>query len=201
MKRTDIRAGVVYAVKSSYGPPSPIVFLEDGARGIYSRSPYGRGAPVERDPKRYKPKRGRGWEGTDCGYAAIRGGSAREGEAAELLRSVDLPAELARFLADKMPTADGLSFEIVTGLGKIDGLYDEELAAYEARQEAERAERKREQGEAEAARNRADAITFRLSAFDVDAEAVSKDREHWSHIVIPVADAEKLLALLAAKEA
>lgn len=42
MKRSSIKAGVVYAVKSSYGPPSPIVFLEDGAAGLYTRGAYGR---------------------------------------------------------------------------------------------------------------------------------------------------------------
>lgn len=39
MKRNDIKAGVVYAVKSSYGAPSPIVFLEDGVAGLYGIPP------------------------------------------------------------------------------------------------------------------------------------------------------------------
>lgn len=197
MKRTDIRAGVVYAVKSSYGPPSPIVFLEDGARGLYSRGDYGRGAPAERDPRIWKAQRGSGYGKSACGYAAIRPGSARDSDAAEELGAIDPAAELARFLADQQPAAEGLSFEIVTSLGQISGLYAEELAAYEGMRAAER----RRQAENRTARDRADSITDQLSAFGVDGEAVSKDRSHWSHICISVADAEKLIALLRDREA
>jgi hypothetical protein len=157
MKRTDIRAGVVYAVRSSYGPPVPVVFLEDGAAGLYGRDSYGRGPYRRLDGNFYKATAGKGLGSPARGYAALErnGGSGiPNADAAELLRAADPVAELARFLADGKPSAEGLRFAIVTSLGQIGGPYDEELAAYSAAKDAERERRRRidEERAAESAR-------------------------------------------------
>jgi hypothetical protein len=205
MKRSDIKAGVVYAVKSAYGPPGPIVFLEDGAAGLYQRDHYSSKVKQLAESKFSKAGRGGAFE-SGRGYAAVVRDYAAPGPGVKAdplpaMRALDCAAELERFRAGERPSAAGLRFEIVTSLNQVAGLYDEELAAYEARREAERAANRRKQAENKAARDRADAILDRLNALGVDGEAVSKGREPWSHICISVADAEKFLALLRDREA
>ena len=194
MKRTDIRAGVVYAVKSGYGPPSPIVFLEDGAAGLYSRGDYGRGAPAERDPRIWKAQRGSGYGTSDCGYAAmIRSGASglMYEDAAAAMAAADPGAELARFLADERPSGEGLMFSIVTSLGQISGLYDEELAAYNAAKEAERARERRLSEERAAESARRLGLVEALSAYGIRARDNSAGK-----IELSPDEADKLIALL-----
>ena len=200
MKRTDIRAGVVYAVKSSYGPPSPIMFLEDGAAGIYSRGNFGRGAP-RKLPADYKAKAGRGLSDSGRGYAAIRRNSVGDlttDEAVERLGAIDPAAELARFLADESPAVDGLRFEIVTSLGQITGLYAEAVTQYEAERKAERERRDQREAALATAWQRAASIRDGLAELGIRSTVVSAD--YGGSISLSLDEAEKLFALLAAKD-
>ena len=200
MKRTSIKAGVVYAVKSTCGSPTPIVFLEDGAAGLYGRGNYGRDPYRKFTEDEYtKAKRGSGFSESSLGYAAIKTGWNRNAsmpDAAEQMRGIDPATELARFLADEKPSTDGLEFEIVTGLGQIDGLYDEELAAYNARMEAERAAERRKSDERSAISARVGAVVEALSAYGIRAGGAWKGAQ----VELPVNEAEKLLAILRDRE-
>jgi hypothetical protein len=199
MKRTDIRAGVVYAIKSSYGAPAPIVFLEDGAAGLYGRGNYGRGAPRKLDEDKYtKARAGKGFSDSDRGYAAIEARRPREitdAAAALLMSEINPQAEMSRFLADERPSEEGLRFVIVTSLTQIGGLYDEELAAYEARKEAERAADQRKSDERGARIARIKAAIEALSAYGIRATGAWGEGQ----VELSPDEAEKLLALLAAK--
>ena len=196
MKRTSIKAGVVYAIKTRYGSPSPIVFLEDGAAGLYGRGNYGRDPYRKLDENSYtKAKRGTGFSESSRGYAAIKvswSGDLKDADAAEQMRAIDPEAELARFLADESPSVSGLAFELVTGLSQIDGLYDEELAAYNARMEAERAADRRKRNESAARTNRITAVIEALSAYGIRAKGAWEGKQ----VELSVDEAEKLLDLL-----
>lgn len=133
MKRTDIKAGVVYAVNSAYGSPTPIVFLQDGASGLFQRERGGgyRESGATKASTRY------GYSGRGTGYAAIR--PSRSGSFVELpfqarveaLYQLDAAAELERFRAGLEPLTAGAQFEVVTSLNKVRGEYKETKAAYE----------------------------------------------------------------------
>ena len=201
MKRTDIKAGVVYAIKSSYGPPSPIVFLEDGAAGLYGRSNYGQG-PIRKleENKHTKAKAGRagrGFSDSARGYAAINTSWSSKVSLADMIgqiRSASPDAELARFLAGKQPSVEGAGFEIVTSLGQIDGLYAEELAAYNARIEAEHAASRRKADEQTALAERIGTAVEGLSAYGIRAKGAWKSEQ----VELSADEAEKLVALLRA---
>lgn len=199
MKRTDIRAGVVYAVKSSYGPPIPIVFLEDGAAGLYGRGNYGRGAPRKlEESKTMKAKRGRGFSDSTRGYAAIArngGAGASNAEAAAAMKALDPAAELARFIADEQPSSEILHFRIEPSLNQITGLYDEELAAYEAQREAGRAADRRRQQEKAALAERAGGLQESLSAYGIRVRRATDGTFELS-----LDEAGKILALLRNRE-
>lgn len=200
MKRTDIRAGVVYAVKSSYGPPSPIVFLEDGAAGLYGRGGYGRGEIRKLEENSYtKAKRGSGFSDSARGYAALKASWQREfsnADAAQQMSAADPAAELARFLADEKPSAPALEFEIVTSLSQINGLYNEELAAYEAQQQGEREARRRHAEQKAAAAERAVSLKESLSAYGIRVTMATDEG-----FFLKLDEADKLLALLRDREA
>jgi hypothetical protein len=200
MKRTSIKAGVVYAVRSSYGAPAPIVFLEDGAAGLYGRGNYGRG-PYRKlaESSHTKAGRGKGFSESDHGYAVMersKVGDASDAEAAEQMRAASPEAELARFLADESPSADGLRFAIVTSLSQIGGPYDEELAAYSARVEAEKAAERRKSDARTVLAERITAAIEGLSAYGIRATGA------WAaeQVELSVDEAEKLLALLRDRE-
>lgn len=201
MKRNDIRAGVVYAIKSSYGPPSPIVFLEDGAAGLYSRGNYGRGPYRKLEENSHtKARVGKGFSEASRGYAVMERSAVDDlshADAAGQMRAANPESELARFLADENPTADGLRFTIVTSLNQISGLYDEELAAYEAQREAERAADRRKRNEATARSERITAAVEALSAHGIRAKGAWEGRQ----LELSVDEAEKLIALLRNREA
>ena len=198
MKRSSIKAGVVYAIKSSYGPPSPIVFLEDGAAGLYGRSNYGRG-PIRKfdENKHTKAKKGHGLSDSDRGYVAMKVSWAlgiSNAGAAERMRAIDPEAGLARFLAGESSSIDGVGFDIVTSLGQIDGLYAEELAAYSARLDAERSAGQRKADEQAARAARIAAVIEALSAYGIRAKGAWKGEQ----VELSVDEAEKLAALLRA---
>jgi hypothetical protein len=200
MKRTDIRAGVVYAIKGSYGAPRPIVFLEDGAARLYGKGSYGRGGIRKLDESKYtKAKKGTGFSESDRGYAAIKVAWSSEisaAETAELMRAVDPAAELARFLADERPSAEGLGFDIVTSLSQIGGLYDEELAEYNARIAAKRAAERHLTDERTALAARVGAVVESLSAYGIRAKGAWEGKQ----VELSVDEAEKLITMLRDRE-
>jgi hypothetical protein len=198
MKRTDIKAGVVYATKSSYGAPAPIVFLEDGAAGLYVRGNYGRG-PYRKlaEDKNTKAKGASGYSDSGRGYAAIKisaGGDLNYAEAAERMSTIDPVVELARFLASERPSAEGLGFDIVTSLSQIGGLYAEEKAAYDSMKAAEQEAGQRRREADRAASVRRWNIVDALNALGIGARGNSAGK-----IELSLDEAEKLLTLLAAK--
>lgn len=194
MKRTDIKAGVVYAVRSSYGPPTAIVFLEDGAAGLYQREPYGKsGIRKLTEDKFNKAKRGSGWSDTTKGYAAITARWDGKRDTLGLLAAIDPANELARFVASESPSVEGLEFSIHYTLSDISGLYADERAAYDARQEAERDARSRKDEAERAASARRRDTSESLSAYGIEARGNDKGR-----IELSLDEADKLVTLLRA---
>jgi hypothetical protein len=196
VKRTDIRAGVVYAVKASYGPPSPIVFLEDGAAGLYRRpSRSERGFVQVAEDKYTKAKRGTGWSGVTCGYAAViqswtgRNAGNDEGSLAALCE-IDAAAELERFRAGEGPASDLLQFDLITSLARIVP-WGEAVAEHEAQRSAER--KRRAEQDARSSRQRAVLEGLRRVGFAASA------REQGA-VGLSLEDAERLLATLAGRE-
>ena len=188
MKRTDIKAGVIYASKSSYGPPGIVVFLEDGAAGLYERQRHGPGVREVEENKYTKAKRGSGWSETTKGYAAIATRWDAKGDALALLGAIDPARELERFKAGEHPSVEGLEFDIRYTLTDISGLYAEEKAAYDAKEAAEQAARRRKAEADRAASARRRSITEALSAYGITAKDNAAGK-----IELSLDEAEKLL--------
>jgi hypothetical protein len=185
MKRKDIKAGVVYALKA-HGSPKPVVFLEDGAATLWEKMRHG-GGYRELSESLYKPRVGHGWDGTDRGFAIISGD-------AEALAGIDAAAEFARFRAGERPTDTELRFSLVTVLGQVIGPYGEAVAAYEQEQAQQREEMRRRHREIDAALLRLRAITEAFGEFGIRAGSGGSDR-----VSISIEDAERVIALLRAK--
>ena len=188
MKRTDIKAGVIYASRSSYGPPGIVVFLEDGAAGLYERQRHGKGIRKVDENKWTKAKRGSGWSETTKGYAAIAGHWDAKGEVLGLLSAIDPARELERFLAGEHPSVEGLEFDIRYTLTDISGLYAEEKAAYDAKEAAEQAARRRKAEADRAASARRRGIVEALSTYGITAKDNAAGK-----IELSLDEAEKLL--------
>ena len=191
MKRTDIKAGVVYAIRNSYGPPGIVVFLEDGAAGLYSRERHGNRIRQETENKYTKAKRGSGWGETTRGYAAVTARRDAKREAVSLLSTIDPARELERFRAGEHPSVEGLEFDIRYTLADVSGLYAEEQAAYDAKEAAERAARLRKQEADRAASARRRGIVEALNAYGIGARDNAAGKVEFS-----LDEADKLLALL-----
>jgi hypothetical protein len=191
MKRTDIRAGVVYAVKSSYGSPAPVMFLEDRAAGLYSRAQAG-GIRQHEENSHTKARRGQGFGSYNIGYVILKQDWMSAGtEPLPLPWQVDPDAELERFRAGEKPSVKGLTFDIITSVAKI-APWDATVAVAEAREAAETEAR----AKADAGRAKARAACDALLALGVNAKL-----SFGSHkIELDIWEAEKLIALLAAKE-
>ena len=191
MKRTSIKAGIVYASKSDHGSPSPVMFLEDGAAGIYSRQ---RGGSIRQQTETSytKAHRGRGWSDESIGYAAVVQDWITPGTKPALLPwALDPAAELERFRAGGKPSVPGLKFDIITSLGKI-GPWGAAVAEHEARLAAKReAEQK-----AEAGRVRAKAAHDGLRALGISARLSFSTHR----IELDIWEAEKLLDMLREQE-
>ena len=193
MKRADIKAGVIYATRSSYGPPAPIMFLEDAAAGIYSRQRDG-GIHQHEENKYTKARKSRGWSDNSIGYAAVVGAglyAAAEQDEQTLLSSLDPAAELELFRGGQKPSAVALRFTITTSLSQITD-WDDEMARYRARQDADRA--KVAASQAKAARRTALMETL------ADLGVTSQRSHDPRYIDISLDEADKLVALLQAKE-
>lgn len=191
MKRTDIRAGVVYAIKSSYGPPGAVVFLEDGAAGLYERQPHGAGVRKLEENRYTKAKRGSGWSETTKGYAAIVAPVA----ALDVLAAINPARELERFLANERPSSDDLEFSIRYTLTDVSGLYAEEKAAYDAKEAADREARRRKDEAARAASARRRSILEALDAYGIGARDNAAGK-----IELSLDEADKLIAMLRDRE-
>ena len=188
MKRTDIKAGVIYASKNSYGPPGIVVFLEDGAAGLYERQRHGKGIRKVGENKWTKAKRGSGWSETTKGYAAIAGHWDAMGEVLGLLSAIDPARDLERCLAGEHPSVEGLEFDIRYTLTDISGLYAEEKAAYDAKEAAEQAARRRKAEADRAASARRRGIVEALSTYGITAKDNAAGK-----IELSLDEAEKLL--------
>ena len=188
MKRTDIKAGVIYASRSSYGPPGIVVFLEDGAAGLYERQRHGPGVREVEENKYTKAKRGSEWSETTKGYAAIATRRDAEGDALALLGAIDPARELERFKAGEHPSVEGLEFDIRYTLTDISGLYAEEKAAYDAKEAAEQAARRRKAEADRAASARRRGIVEALSTYGITAKDNAAGK-----IELSLDEAEKLL--------
>jgi hypothetical protein len=215
VKRSDIKAGVVYAVHSSYGSPSPVVFLQDAAAGLFQRQ---RGGLIKdyTGQKWAKAHQGRGWSSYSMGYAAVKpsragsfnvesGGMSHQARI-QALHGLDTAAELQLFKEGKDPSVAGVEFEIVSSLGKIRGEYEAESIAYDAAQAAERLSRERKDAASQARRDRTQAAANALAK----AAGAWADEEEFSdlarfsagltdrpgRIAMSVEDAERLAALL-----
>lgn len=130
MKRTNIRAGVVYAIKSSYGPPVPVVFLEDGAATVYDK-PIG-ATGYRAHPEGTKARAGRGWSESSLGYATV--GKYWDVRLSDALPDLHLKtaSELKSFRDGGKPASSRLEFRLLTSLSRVVP-WDEAVAEYEAR--------------------------------------------------------------------
>jgi hypothetical protein len=193
VKRKDIKAGVVYAEPRSYGPPTAVVFLEDGAATVWQRvERYSGPDEVRALAADAKPQKGSGWRGRSQGYATVRGD-------AELLAGLDVAAELERFKADSQPSRDGLWFTLAFQLGKVAGPYADEVAAYKAREDAKRKADDDAKNRRLAARKRVDDVREALGEEAGIASQYVQDSYGKHGIWVSVEDAERLLTLLRAE--
>lgn len=192
MKRKNIKAGVIYAVKSSYGgSPSPVVFLEDGAAGLYRRGHDGTRFVQAAEDKYTKAKKGTGWTETTYGYAAVvRDGTATlPGGALGALAAIDASAELERFRTIGRPASGLLRFALITSLARI-ASWDDAVAEYKA---ARAADRKR-WDETNARTQRQTAVLAGLQDLGLSVSA----REQGA-VGMSLEAAERLLAMLSEK--
>jgi len=188
VKRSDIRAGTVYAVVS-YGRPNPLVFLEDKAERVWTE-PWNlvRNGPYTASPNT-KPHRDA--HGRDSGYAAVSGDSGQ-------LRDLDCKAELARFAGGQEPSREGLKFTLVFSLANIPGTYDEALAAWRKSLADSKTAREKQQAEAREHDRRLKAVTAGLAELDIRAS--STVAAYGPNLVgLDIDSAEKLLAMLQAR--
>jgi hypothetical protein len=200
VKRTDIRAGVIYAVKSSYGAPSPIVFLEDGAAGLWTRERY---HAEHIRPATYPGAKARAPKSFDppIGYAAVikSWGDATPADVLEALSTLDPATELERFRTGARPHSEALGFTILTTLGQIAGPYDEALAEYEAARKSQREREEEATALQQARRKRVKDARATLAAATGISSGYVQDSYGHDGIFITIEDTERLLALLAEK--
>ena len=185
MQRKAIKAGVIYAIKSDYGSPKPIVFLEDGAAGLYVRDRISRKVRKVTETGHTRARKGIGYLSPDYGYAAIRT-RLDAADAISLIGSIGPAAMLSRFLADETPGVEGLEFEIVCSLGQIIP-WAEAVAEFEGRRDADRKRTAETQARAERQRG----IISAFAAFGVRVSASGSE-----YVGLRLDEAERLLALL-----
>lgn len=198
MKRTDIKAGVVYAKQASaYGRPDPIVFLEDGAVTVYRANEYGDMAYTALENA--KPRRDAVYG--PAGYAVVvPNWKASTGDTLTAMRAIDPAAELPHFQSQKraesgqyVPGNGDLRFGVLVNLGKVTGEYDAMVAAYEAQVTAERQRRVQADAVAKRARERATALR---AAFDSLGFRAGCGASHGEGVSFSLDVAERLLAAL-----
>ena len=117
MKRTEIRAGVVYAVRQyRESSPDPVAFLED-APALWQRWD-GRWTPAD-DPHRVlRPREGTRFKAA-YGYPAVAAGNP------EALTGLDPAAELERLrLGVTEPRQPGTRWTLITRLATVTGPWE-----------------------------------------------------------------------------
>ena len=189
MRKQDIKPGVVYAYRegrltSDWREPSPCVFLA---------------APA--DGQLYATSRSRGTDGAPYFKAALKGAKASwpNGYPVVMIAHTDhIPDAVSVTLADfetaTSAKAPGGRYSIVSNLAYIVGPYDEVIADRKIRWEAGRLENERQREIEQARRRRGTAVIAALAAAGVRVDRLPMYDED---IVIPLAEAEKLIALLA----
>jgi hypothetical protein len=193
MKRADIKAGVVYAIKASYGPPSPVVFLEDGAATLYEHRDAG---GYEALPATYKASAGRGWSQPSRGYAVVQAPGSRphiagqRTEALAALAGVDTAAELAAFRTGRRAES-GLSSSLLTSLNQVVP-WDDAIAEYDAKQAADA----KRVFEADALTQRRAEVIAAFAAIGIKAMTSGP-----GVVLLSLDEAGKLLRLVAADDA
>jgi hypothetical protein len=141
MRRADVKAGLIYAKTHDYGSVVPVMFLQDGGKGVY-RKPLGNETrPVEREKG----------QDTRSRYGRLRWGipglarrySATREQALAAMKEADAAEELARFRRGEEPSSEHLQVVLYSQLTGIDGDYEEVLAAFRQRQDEAVAQQKR----------------------------------------------------------
>lgn len=199
MKKADIKPGVVYAYqRSKYDSPRPIVFLNAPADGVlYRERDYpksGTPAFIKASPAA-KPRRALGFGRGGIGYPA-----AHLSHDSRMTHQDLLGITLADFERATSGYHEGYEFDVITTLTHVTGPWDEVIAAHEAQKRAERESREQEQHEASESRARAiDILTALRARAGIEPDRIPTYGAVKS-ISIPLAEAEKLVALLAGRE-
>lgn len=208
MRKQDIKPGVVYAYQRSrgsiYSDPEPVVFLNAPADSVLYSEP---DRNTRRDPGRpvfakaregSKPAGSRGaWSNAgDTGYPAVM---IYRHDGDKATTESLLTVTLADFEATPQTTVKGITYTVITSLTPILGPWDEVVAGLKARRKAEQERAERESKAADAIRTRAIDIIAALSARGITANFVGSYGGAARAISLPLAEAEKLIALLAAK--
>jgi hypothetical protein len=194
MRKQDIKTGVVYAYqrgRGDYDSPEPIVFLAAPADGkLYTeRDSFSqKGISFHRARPGGKPVARRSYMGGSTGYPAVLLDHGTD--PADLLR-----VTLADFEAATTAYPGNIKFVVFVTLAHITGPYDEQVAEYEGRRAARDDASARQEQARRASRDRAKGITAALKAAGIEAEADNAYGTVTS-IVIPLDEAEKLIALL-----
>lgn len=137
MKRSDLKAGELYAVRGNYWQPYMLLSTEVHERLVPTRGAVSYKAAPDEKPRRNSVAWG---DRRDYGYLAIGG-------TPEALATVNLAAHLAAIVdgtldPDEVP--DSIGLKLVTSLAQIEGLYGEVLAKRDAEQAQYKAGRARE---------------------------------------------------------
>jgi len=195
MKAKDIKPGVVYARKKSFGPPEPIVFLatdkdhryRDGYRGFKSSQDH---PWFERTCRYgYYPVVAVGW--LDPKLRTQESRTSSDGRTEEQMLAALTSATLADFEAATNPNDSrrGINFDLVKSLGTIAGTYADAMTEYRE------GRRRQDQAEAEA-RQRREARDAETKALQERAEALDLHLGYTNEagsFVVPRATVVKLL--------
>lgn len=189
MKRSDLKAGVLYAVKHGWQPAlllSTDVYEElFRTRGGVSYSP----APDHKPGK--DPSKAWGFDRRNYGFLAAEGPRAE-------LKSIDVAAYLAAIVGGDRDYCDRYEhtrLRLITALGQIEGCFDEVQAEKDA------FETSRKQREAES-RERYNAVVDRLNVVLGDKPLERVERWGGPHeVTLTLAQARVIADALAAKEA
>ena len=199
MKRAEIKAGAVYGIER-FGDPNPVVFLEDAGATIWQRNPYSRTAF---EPARTGERPGKDGIYGSRGYAVIRPADGLDGkwdEALAALEAVDPAAEMARFRvqprrdAEYQPGGGLLTFDVITSLSKVAGLYDEAIAARRADRDAADRRIVRDREVAAEQHNRGAAAVAGLADLGIKAQSWPDVGRYT--VRLDLVEAEKLLGML-----
>ena len=201
MRKNQIKPGVIYAYqrnRDGSDRPTPIVFLTAPADGILYReanpttvSAGGSHTPAPRT-RANQIAAGTGYGSRSTGYPAVMVDYNAVVILDDLLKlTLD---DFEKTTSNHGTGIEGARFTVVTSLATITGPYDEVMAAYNERRDADR--QQREQDQARTAGHltiRAVSLNERLARFGVGN---SVERASSGYLKITLDEAEKLLTLL-----